>query len=94
MADRFETSEDAETRYEKLVSEIKRIHGELIFEQKLDGFDLKKIDFEDPHNVTLTFSYGNNEEKYELDRKLTLYHKQPLFIPRRDYDVSNYVYVN
>ena len=44
MGDRFKTSEDAETRYEKLVSEIKRIHGELIFEQKLDGFDLKKID--------------------------------------------------
>lgn len=89
MQDRFKTSEDAESRYEKLVAEIKRIHGELFFRQKLDGFDLKEMVFKDPHNVKLIFGYGGEEY---LDRELTLYHKQPLFPPYECYDANDYLY--
>lgn len=79
MEDRFKTSEDAEARYEKLVSEIKRLHSPLIFQQKMQNFKLTKITFEaDAHTVILVFTKDKKDAPSE-EAEFHLYHKQPLF---------------
>jgi len=78
----------SETRYEKLVSELLRIHRSLIFQRRLDGYVLKNIIFKDQFNVVMQFS--NGEEKGDKD--IELYHKQPLFIDYQNYDDNDYIY--
>ena len=89
MQDRFKTLEDANERYETMISELKNLHSDYIFLMKIKGYDLDRIQFEydDEYMAVFVFKKTIPDEDTPSIKSVCLTHTYQLF---HVIDMSNY----